>query len=89
MALPFLPTGQIQSAFDTLAARATSPELQQLVTYMKNTWITNSVWQPRNWCVFQISINSCHFPENSLTKVESTPLNTSGRELGAHGLPYA
>jgi hypothetical protein len=31
MALPFLrPTGQIQSAFDTLAARATSPELQQL-----------------------------------------------------------
>jgi len=37
MALPFLPAGQIKSAFDTLAARATSPELKQLVTYIDNT----------------------------------------------------
>jgi hypothetical protein len=56
MALPFLPAGQTQSAFNTLAAIATSPVLQQMVTYMENTWISNSVWQPRNWCAFQTSI---------------------------------
>lgn len=71
MALPFLPASQIKSAFNTLAARATSPALQHRLTYMESSWISNTVWQPRNWCVFQTSIRTNNDVEGWHTRINT------------------
>ena len=58
MALPFLPSADIPSAFDQLALRASSAELKQLVRYIETTWISNTVWTPRNWSIYKTSIRT-------------------------------
>ena len=58
MALPFLPSHDIEPAFQLLSDRATSPELRSLVRYMENTWMDNAVWRPRNWSIYRQSIRT-------------------------------
>jgi hypothetical protein len=58
MGLPFLPCADIQPAFDQLAPRATSPELTQLVNYIDNSWLSSTVWLPRNWSIYQLTIRT-------------------------------
>lgn len=58
MGLPFLPSADIRPAFDQLATRATSPELTQLVNYIDNTWLSSTVWLPRNWSIYQLTIRT-------------------------------
>jgi hypothetical protein len=53
-----LPSADIQPAFDQLAPRATSPELTQLVNYIDNTWLSSTVWLPRNWSIYQLTIRT-------------------------------
>ena len=69
MALPFLPSADIQPAFDRLAVRATSEELQQLVAYMDTNWIGSAVWQPRNWSIFQTNIRTNNDVEGNLNHI--------------------
>ena len=69
MALPFLPSADIQPAFDRLAVRATSEELQQLVAYMNTNWIDSAVWQPRNWSIFQTNIRTNNDVEGNLNHI--------------------
>ncbi|CAC5396059.1 unnamed protein product [Mytilus coruscus] len=71
MALPFLPAADIQPAFEKLSPRATSPELKQLVRYVDNTWLCNTVWHPRNWNIFQTSIRTNNDVEGWHTRINS------------------
>lgn len=66
MALPFLPSADIKPALDRLAARATSPELTRLVNYIDNTWVSSTVWQPRTWSIYQLSIRTNNDVEGML-----------------------
>ena len=58
MALPFLPHETILAMFEKLAAEATTPVLQQLVMYIRSTWIESEVWSPCSWSVFMFSIRT-------------------------------
>ncbi|XP_061178328.1 uncharacterized protein LOC133186965 [Saccostrea echinata] len=71
MALPFLPSADIQPAFDRLSARATSQELQQLVAYMDSNWIGSAVWQPRNWSIFQTNVRTNNDVEGWHTRINA------------------
>ncbi|XP_069102221.1 uncharacterized protein [Argopecten irradians] len=53
LALPFLPSAQIEPAFRNLSARANTPELRDLVSYIDSQWIRSRVWSPTNWCVYR------------------------------------
>lgn len=52
MALPFLPEEHIAPVFERLARKASTDKLQQLVGYMRDTWVTSSTWPPTSWTVF-------------------------------------
>ena len=48
--------------FEKLAELATTPALQQLVLFVRNTWIENEIWSPSTWSVFMFSVrtnNNC------------------------------
>jgi len=46
LSLPFLPADHIWPAFQQLSAVATSEKLQQLMSYLEETWLNNSVERP-------------------------------------------
>ena len=58
MALPFLPYETIATMFEHLASSATTPMLQQLISYIRNTWIENEIWSPSTWSVFMLSVRT-------------------------------
>ena len=58
MALPFLPHETIKEMFEKLAESATTPVLQQLVMYIRTTWIENELWSPCSWSVFMLSVRT-------------------------------
>ena len=51
MALPLLPHETITAMFEHLANLATTRTLQELVLYIRNTWIENEIWSPSTWSV--------------------------------------
>ena len=51
MAFPFLPAEHIEETFQHLA-RQSSPALQPLVEYVRNTWIESDVWSHSTWSIF-------------------------------------
>ncbi|KAK2140651.1 hypothetical protein LSH36_1283g00008 [Paralvinella palmiformis] len=53
MVLPFLPHKHIESVFDRLAGKASTPLLCDLVEYLRSTWINSTTWPPKSWSVFQ------------------------------------
>ncbi|XP_069163140.1 uncharacterized protein [Procambarus clarkii] len=54
-ALPFLPHELITDAFNQLKMKASTPQLEQLVGYVEETWINCSTWPPCTWSVFMRS----------------------------------
>lgn len=58
MALPFLPHEHIHSTFNNLASCATTHALQELIIYIRNTWIESSIWPVESWSVFNQSVRT-------------------------------
>ncbi|XP_006820186.1 uncharacterized protein LOC102808349 [Saccoglossus kowalevskii] len=57
MALPFLPEEHIKASFNILAEKAT-PGLQDLLDYIRSTWLDSSVWPPSTWSVYNKSVHT-------------------------------
>ena len=54
LALPYLPRRHIPEAFEEIAQRATEcAVMQQLLTYIDQTWMKSSVWAVANWAGFR------------------------------------
>ena len=61
MALAFLPSEHIATAFQELNQQAISSEVQPMVdltNYIRHTWIEGTVWKPENWSVFKETIRT-------------------------------
>jgi hypothetical protein len=60
LALPFLPSDHIRPAFLQLVQTSTTgtQQLQQLMTYLSRTWFTNTVWNVRQWSVYQQTVRT-------------------------------
>jgi hypothetical protein len=78
-ALPFLPPTDIPDAFQKLQQKATTPKLQEVMTYVHSTWIVNLTWPVSSWSVFNRSIrtnNDCegwHHKINKRAKKANVP----------------
>ena len=87
MALPFLPHEHIADAFQQLSRRAGSEALNELVEYIKETWIENQLWEPSTWTVFMRAHrtnNDCegwHRRLNSICNNTPPPLYVLVRHL--------
>lgn len=66
LALPYLPADHITPAFQHLLQSANSNQLQQLMTYLSNTWLHNAVWSIRQWSVYQQSVRTNNDVEGKL-----------------------
>ena len=58
MALPFLPEEDITPVFKQLQQKATTPSLQQFLSYVEDTWIRSTTWPPTAWSVYRQSIHT-------------------------------
>ncbi|XP_060604396.1 uncharacterized protein LOC132757205 [Ruditapes philippinarum] len=58
LALPFLPAEHIEIAFNKLKTLASTTELKELIEYIENQWLGNSVWSVRQWCVYRQSVRT-------------------------------
>lgn len=58
IALPLLPSEHIRPTFDKITANITEPRLVELVDYVKDTWLANSVWTVADICVFKQTIRT-------------------------------
>ena len=58
MALPFLPAAQIQTAFNALKKKVTTPKLLAFMEYVEKNWILHRTFKPENWSVFRMSIRT-------------------------------
>ena len=53
-ALPYLPRRHIRPAFETLKERSQLCEpTRELIDYVSETWLSNTVWSVGNWCAFR------------------------------------
>ena len=76
IALPYLPAEHILLSFEEIADNTTlaAPAVQDLVAYIRETWIQNSMWPPESWSVFNGSVRT-----NNDTEGWHRRLNTRGR----------
>ncbi|KAL5011914.1 hypothetical protein ScPMuIL_010465 [Solemya velum] len=51
-ALPLLPAEHILPTFTKLEEKATNDRIKDVMTYIKETWITSTVWTIPSWSVF-------------------------------------
>ena len=58
MSLPFLPADKIPRAFQRLLQTATGQPIQQLMSYIADTWVYGSVWTPVDWSVYMQSVRT-------------------------------
>lgn len=58
LALPFLPSEHIESAFRKIQDAANTPALVQLTSYVEATWMTNQLWPVDCWSVFMRSVRT-------------------------------
>ena len=58
MALPFLPHEQITPSFTALEEQASTQQLQDLVRYMRSTWIESTVWPPSSWSIYMRAVRT-------------------------------
>ncbi|XP_066268880.1 uncharacterized protein [Branchiostoma lanceolatum] len=59
LALPYLPAACIPPAFEELRAKARgSRQLTELADYVDNTWLSGSLWTPRRWSVYGLSVRT-------------------------------
>ena len=52
LALPYLPAEHINTVFIALQEKAVTEPLQELTTYISNTWLNSSIWPITSWSVF-------------------------------------
>ena len=58
MALPFLPEADITLMFQRLSDSATTTNLQALVQYVGDNWVSNAMWPPSCWSVYMLPIRT-------------------------------
>ena len=58
MALPLLPPEHIRPVFNHYKPTAPTEPLQQLYSYMLDTWISGSTWTPVDWSVFGVAVRT-------------------------------
>ena len=59
LSLPYVPAQNIDELLIRFYRKANgSPQLLQLLDYVKTTWITSSIWPLTSWCAFQPSIRT-------------------------------
>ncbi|CAG2237877.1 unnamed protein product [Mytilus edulis] len=51
MALPFLPAEHIPTTFEDIATKAKSARTKELAAYVKNTWLSSTVWLVPSWSI--------------------------------------
>ncbi|KAK3727606.1 hypothetical protein QZH41_012639 [Actinostola sp. cb2023] len=52
MALPFVPYHEVQRIFNRLKLEAKTGPLQDLVSYIKTSWVESSIHPPKDWSVY-------------------------------------
>lgn len=58
LVLPFLPANHIRPVFESLAAKANTNKLHQLVNYIRSTWIESTTFPIQNWSIYQHSVRT-------------------------------
>ena len=58
MALPLLPSINILPVFERLKDDACTEPLQQVVSYIKNVWISSAMWPPASWSMYMQSVRT-------------------------------
>jgi len=81
MALPFLPAPEIDPTFQRLRLKAASDALKELVEYISETWISSTVFPPKDWSVYGQAIRT-----NNDTEGWHNGLNR--RASGRNNLPF-
>ena len=54
MALPFLPEADITPMFQRLSDSATTASHQALVQYVRDNWVSSTMWPPSCWSVYML-----------------------------------
>ena len=52
MALCYVPATHIRPLFQALAQQSHAPAFQELLIYMRQTWIESTLFKPENWSVY-------------------------------------
>ena len=58
LALPYLPPEFVEDQFSRIKAVASTNKLQDLVAYIRRTWIENTLWAPASWSCFMASVRT-------------------------------
>ena len=58
LALPCLPSDEIDGMLTELEAEGTTDAQRQLCSYVRKTWVESTVWPPASWSVYQRRIRS-------------------------------
>lgn len=76
LALCYIPAEHIKQSFEKLASRAqlADPKIQELIAYIRSTWIDGNMWSPNTWSVFNMSVRT-----NNDVEGWHRRLNTRGR----------
>ena len=84
IALSFLPHEHIPMMFNALAEKANTQQLENLVDYMRSTWVENATWPPEAWSIFMQPI-----PTNNDLDGWHRRLNTQSKliDLQQHYFP--
>ena len=81
MALPFLPAPEIDPAFQRLRLKATTAALEELVQYISETWISSTVFPPKDWSVYGQAIRTNN-------DVEGWHNGLNRRASGRNNIPF-
>jgi len=52
LALPFLPSEHVAQTFESLCEQTSDARLNDLTSYVRETWMASSIWSPGEWTAF-------------------------------------
>ena len=58
LCLPLLPAAHILPTYQSLRESATTQPLMDLLDYLDNTWLNNSIWSVQQWSVFRQTVRT-------------------------------